>query len=135
MASLVSPSCYKEIFLPYTQKLVQGLKRKTNVKLKYHICGNSRHLWNYARQIGFDIIQIDYPVKIEEAVAMVGDSLCIKGNLNPMTLLSGPIDTIISDTKKILKAKNDRFILSPGCEVCRDTPVENFRAFVNMRSI
>ena len=133
MASLVSPSCYEEIFLPYTTKLVNGIRAKTDVKLKYHICGNSRHLWKYAKQIGFDIVQIDYPVKIEEAIAAVGDSVCVKGNLNPMTLLSGPIDKITADTRKILEAKNNRFILSPGCEVCRDTPVENFRTFVNMR--
>ena len=135
MASLVSPACYEEIFLPYTQKLVRGIKEKTDVKLKYHICGNSRHLWKFARQIGFDIVQIDYPVQMSEAIDLLGDSLCVKGNLSPMTLLNGPVDKIISETEEILKVKNDRFILSPGCEVCRDTPAENLHAFVDLREV
>ena len=132
MASLVSPAVYEEHFLPNTKKLVQEIKRqRPNVKLKYHICGKSAHLLDFAAEIGFDIVNIDHPVDAGETFRTVGDRLCIKGNVDPVKILCAQDpEEILAETRALLELGHDNFILSPGCELPRDTPVENLRAFV-----
>ena len=44
---------------------------------------------------------------------------------------SGTPQQIQEETAGILSAGYPRFILSPGCEVGRDTPAENLHTFVN----
>lgn len=131
MASLVSPAVYEEYFLPYTRHLVQEIKRTHDVKLKYHICGKSSHLLRFAEEIGFDIVNIDHPVDYPAAVDLVHRNICLKGNLNPVTLLRAEPHVISAEVEKLLAVDYERFILSPGCEVGRDTPYVNMHAFVN----
>lgn len=131
MATLVSPSIYEEYFLPYTRRLVQEIKKDHDVMLKYHICGNSGHLLRFAEEIGFDIVNIDYLVDYPSAVEAVHGNICLKGNMNPVTLLRQSPEVITEEARKLLDVGYERFILSPGCEVGRDTPWENMHAFVN----
>lgn len=131
MASLVSPEIYEAHFLTATKRLVQTIRReRPQLKLKYHICGKSAHLLRYAAEIGFDIVNIDHPVDVAQAFELAGEKLCIKGNLDPVLLLCGSEEEIAAAARRLLQPGRRRFILSPGCEVPRDTPVENFRAFV-----
>lgn len=131
MATLVSPAIYEEYFLPYAKRLVQEIKRHHDVKLKYHICGKSSHLLQFAEEIGFDIVNIDHPVDYPSAVELVNRNICLKGNINPVTLLQADPQTIQGEAENLLSVGYERFILSPGCEVGRDTPYENLHAFVN----
>ena len=131
MATLVSPAIYEEYFLPYTQRLVQEIKKDHDVILKYHICGKSSHLLSFAEEIGFDIVNIDHPVDYPSAVDAVHRNICLKGNVNPVTLLNQSPKVITDEVQKLLDVGYERFILSPGCEVGRDTPYENLHAFVN----
>lgn len=131
MATLVSPAIYEEYFLPYTRRLVAEIKKHHNVRLKYHICGKSSHLLNFTEEIGFDIVNIDHPVDYPAAVDAVHRNICLKGNVNPVTLLKGTPESISGEVRKLLEVGYERFILSPGCEVGRDTPFENLHAFVD----
>lgn len=131
MASLVSPSIYEKYFLPYTKEAVREIKRGNNVKLKYHICGNATHLLKYAEEIGFDIVNIDHPVNFSEAIQLVHGNIAIKGNVDPVVLLNSTPQHIYEEVQKLLNLHYPRFILSPGCEVGRDTPIENFAVFLN----
>lgn len=131
MASLVSPNAYEKYFLPHTKKLVQEIRKDCDVKLKYHICGNSTHLLKYAEEIGFDIVNIDHPVDIHNAIDMVHGNICLKGNLNPVNLMRNTPQQVQEEAKQLLAVGYPKFILSPGCEVGRDTPAENLHAFVD----
>lgn len=129
MASLVSPDIYQRLIFPHIKKMVDILHSRSRVKLKYHICGESRHLLPYVVEIGFDIINIDYKMDVEEAFRMTRDRICIKGNINPVAVLKdGTREQVAEEAEKLLALGNPRFILSAGCEVPRDTPIENFRA-------
>lgn len=130
MASLVSPEVYEEFFLPFTKRQVQEIKKRTGVKLKYHICGKSSHLLAYAEEIGFDVVNIDYYVDVKKAMEAVHGNVAIKGNINPVTLLKSTPEEIERVCEEVLASDNGRFILSAGCEVGRDTPVENLKALV-----
>lgn len=131
MASMVSPSIYETYIFPYTQKVVDEIRKKSNVKLKYHICGDAKHILPYAKKIGFDIINIDYKIDAKEAFDIVCDEICIKGNIDPVSILKDSTPEIIKiEVLKLLELKQPKFILSAGCEVPRDTPHENLKALV-----
>lgn len=131
MASLVSPTTYRSYFLPYTKKLVEGIRAGSkDVKLKYHICGKSAHLLPFVEEIGFDIVNIDHPVDLAAAVEATHGKVCIKGNVNPVTLLSSSDDAIRESVRALLDVHAPRFILSPGCEVGKFTPPEKLHVFV-----
>ena len=130
MASLVSPKLYEEFFLPNTKRLVSEIKSKYDVKLKYHICGRATHLLPYVNEIGFDIVNIDYLVDAKTAMDIVHGEVCIKGNVNPTLLQDGTVDEIKRAARELLQIGNPYFILSPGCEVTRDTPAEHIHALV-----
>lgn len=133
MASLVSPIVYKERIFPFIKKVVDGIHRESDAKVKYHICGNAAHLLQYVEEIGFDIINIDYKIDIKEAFRLTNNKVGIKGNINPVAVLKdGTKEQIRCEAEKLLALNNPRFILSAGCEVPRDTPVENFKALCEM---
>lgn len=132
VASMVSPSVYEEYIFPYTKKLVQRIREKSNVKLKYHICGDALHILKYAKEINFDVINIDYKIDMKKAFEIVGDTTCIKGNLDPVSVLQNGTDEMINEeVKKLIDLKQPKFILSGGCEITRDTPYKNMHTMVH----
>jgi len=131
MASLVSADTYQAQFYSYTRQLVEGIRSKANVKLKYHVCGRSIHLLPFVETLGFDIVNIDYAVDMQKATQIVG-KVCIKGNINPVdVLMNGTPQDVARAANALCNIGNPRFILSPGCEVPRDTPYAQLDALIN----
>jgi len=132
VASLISPRHYEEFNFPYVSELIAGLK-KAGARVKYHACGNTTALLPLFAKLGADIINLDAFVDLAEAKQILGGILCIKGNLDPTTvLLQGTPETVREAARQCICdcGSGGGFILSPGCEVSRDTPPENLRALV-----
>jgi len=133
VASLTSPRHYEEFNFPYVAELIAGLK-KAGARVKYHACGNSRALLPLFAQLEADIINLDTLVDLAEAKRVLGHRMCLKGKLDPTrVLLQGTPDTVRAAARQCLRdaGEGGGFILSPGCEVPRDTPPENLAALVN----
>ncbi len=132
IASLASPKHYEEFNFPYVAELIAGLK-KAGARVKYHACGNTKALLPLFAQLEADIINLDTLVDLAEAKRVLGDKMCIKGNLDPTrVLLQGTPETVREAARRCLRegGLGGGFILSPGCEVPRDTPPENLEALV-----
>ena len=127
-ASLIGPELYRDFVWPYEQKLIDGI-RALGVPARLHICGNTRaHLAAMGR-LGCAIMDIDYPVSLAEARAQMGPDQILLGNLNPVAGLRNSTPAAV--TAALAACHRDagpRFIVGAGCEVPRDTPVENLRA-------
>ena len=129
MASLVSAEVYEEQIFPWTKRVVDGIREKSSVKLKYHVCGYSRQILPFVEKLGVDVVNIDYKVDVEEAFALTGGRLAIKGNLDPVAVLKdGTEEQVRAAVREMAPFASRPYILSPGCEVPRDTPWENLRA-------
>lgn len=129
MASLVSAQVYEEQIYPWTKRVVDGIHEKTSAKVKYHICGYSRHILPYMEKLGVDVVNVDYKVDLEEAFALTGGGLAIKGNLDPVAVLEDASEEEVrTAVRGMAHFSSKPYILSPGCEVPRDTPPENLRA-------
>jgi MtaA/CmuA family methyltransferase len=127
--SLIGPALYEEFVLPYQQKMIKAV-HDAGAKVKLHICGNINPVMDLIAQTGTDMIDLDFMVDIERAAQILPQNMCICGNFNPVTVLyQGTPETVKAEVRrcKQIRDKNWNFI-SAGCEVPRDTPLENMIA-------
>lgn len=132
IATLISPKHYEKFNFPYLAELITKLQ-KAGARVKYHACGNTKALLPLFRQLKADILNLDSLVDLAGVKQMMGDEVCIKGNLDPVrVLLNGTPESITEAVRQCIEigGRGGGFILSPGCEVPRDTPVENLEAFI-----
>ena len=132
IGSLVSAKHYREFNLPYVTELIAGLK-KAGAYVKYHACGRTAALLADFADLGADIINLDSLIDLAEARRILGEKVCIKGNLDPSAILlqSTPAAVYEAACDCIRVAGQEGgFILSPGCEVPRETPHENLEALI-----
>jgi MtaA/CmuA family methyltransferase len=132
VASLTSPRHYEEFNFPYVAELIAGLK-KAGARVKYHACGNTKALLPLFAQLEADIINLDTLVDLANAKRLLGHKMCLKGNFDPTRiLLQGDPEAVKEAARQAIQAggQGGGFILSPGCELPRDTPLENLDALV-----
>lgn len=103
----------------------------------YHICGNTTHLVEIMKNTGIDALSLDSKeagVDLKEIAEITNDEVVLIGNINPTgKILSGTPDEVIIETSEILKEMNnyENFILSTGCDLPQEVPLENIDAFVS----
>lgn len=126
-ASLVGPRVYREFVFEYEKKLVDGIKAM-GVPVRLHICGNTRRVQPELGRLGFDIVDLDFLVPMEEGRAGMGPDQIILGNIDPVRELRNSTPAkIAAAIERCHHIAGDRFIVSAGCEVPRDTAHENVR--------
>lgn len=131
-ASLVSPRLYRELILPYDQRVIRAIHEE-GVAVFLHVCGRSSHLHELLVQTGADCLEVDSPVDLDELFDTVGSSMAVRGNVDTRLLQSGPCEVIAEAARACLEkgAKpGRRFILSPGCGVPKYTPPAHVKALV-----
>jgi MtaA/CmuA family methyltransferase len=129
-ASLVGPRIYKEFVLPWEKKLVDAI-HSMGGRVRLHICGNTRRILDGMGTLGCAMVDIDFPVPMEEARAKTGPRQTLAGNLNPVKdLRDGTRETITQALATLQQQAGAQWIVAAGCEIVRDTPHENVRALV-----
>jgi MtaA/CmuA family methyltransferase len=130
-ASLVSGEMYQQYILPFEQRQFTAI-HSFGAKGKLHICGNTNHLLDYMHLSGAEIIDLDWMVDIATARQKFGLRQIICGNFDPVAILmQGTPELIIQKSLECYQSAGKNFILSPGCEVPKDTPIDNLRALCN----
>lgn len=99
------------------------------VPVKLHICGNITHLLESIRHIDTDIIDLDWQVDMGEARKILGDSIVLGGNINPV-LVQAKSEREVYEMSKILvdQHKDSKYLLAAGCEIPVSTPHGNLMA-------
>ena len=129
-ASLVGPTIYKEFVWQWEKTLVDAIHAE-GVKVRLHICGNTRAILGDIGALGCDIVDIDYPVPLEQARAEMGPGQTLAGNLDPVReLRNGTPESITQSLEFLEQVAGERWIVAAGCEVVRDTPPENLQAMI-----
>ena len=129
-ASLVGPRIYKEFVWPWEKKLVDSIHANGG-RIRLHICGNARRILDGMGALGCDMVDIDYPVPMEQARSQTGQQQTLAGNLDPVRdLRNGSPETIAQALTALQQLAGVRWIVAAGCEVVRDTPHENMHAMV-----
>jgi MtaA/CmuA family methyltransferase len=126
-ASLVGPELYAEFVWPYEKRMVDGI-REMGGRTRLHICGNTRRIVADMGRLGCDIVDLDSLAPLAEARGQMGDQILL-GNVNPVTVMrNGTPETIRQAVAECHQAAGSRFIVGAGCEIPRDTPLDNLRA-------
>lgn len=127
-ASLVGPKIYEEFVLPYERRLIDGL-HALGTKVRLHICGNIGRILDGIAQLGCDMIDVDSLVPLSRVRAAVGPGPVLTGNMDPVKILRNGTPEAVAETVRQCRAETGpRYIIAAGCEVPRDTPLENVRA-------
>lgn len=131
---LISPEFYQKFVFPYEKRYfsaMQSVCKKHGAVRLLHICGNTTPILSSMCQTGADILEIDHKVDLAEARQIVGDEICLMGNLDPVSvLLEGTPELVTEKSFEAIEkgGKNGSFILGSGCEVAQKTPLANIIA-------
>jgi uroporphyrinogen decarboxylase len=130
--SVISPKMFDQFVFLHIKEVLRAISEAGGVP-SLHICGNTAPILERMVDTGARVVELDYEVNLEYAKGKIGRSVCVEGNVNPNgALLTGkPVDVEREAKDCITKAsKGGGFILSSGCEVPLDTPLENVKAMV-----
>ncbi len=134
-AVMLGPDAFWRFSAAYVRHLVNSC-RYTGVGTIYHTCGNTMHLVGRMAESGVDAVSLDSPaagVDLPAVAESLAPEVIMVGNVNPTgTLLSGrPVD-VEAETTDLLRRMDayPNFVLSTGCDLPQETPLENIHAFM-----
>ncbi len=130
---VISPKIYKEFVKPYHMELFQYIKDKVGneIKIGLHICGYIDPIMEELASLPVDWIEMDAPSSLEKMLALCQGKKVIRGNVSVEVLSRGTKEQIESAVKSCIDigSKVNSYILSPGCTMPQDAPLENIRIF------
>ena len=113
----------------------QLLKNVNNRLLCLHICGNTTHLVDSMCQSGASALSLDSLVSFKDIAKQVPNDIELIGNLDPVEVfLNGNPESVSKATKELKEGMKafPNFVLSSGCDLPLETPLENIDAFMNV---
>lgn len=128
-ASLVGPKFYDRYVWPFEKRLVDGIHALGGL-VRLHICGNTKKILKGMGAVGADIVDLDFLSPVGMGREQMGPDQVLLGNVEPVGVLrNGSPETVEAALAECHRQAGTNYIAGAGCEVCRDTPVENLRAF------
>lgn len=125
ICSQIDPDTYNAYVLDRHVELVEYI-HSLGSKVKLHICGNIEHLLPSIKTLDLDILDLDWQVDMSKARDIVGGDMVLKGNINPVFIQDATVEQLEEAAKELIAANRDqKFILSGGCEITVNTPVPN----------
>ncbi len=98
-------------------------------RTKLHICGDITHLLPSLKDVGTDILDLDYDVDIAYTRSIVGEKTILCGNIEPVLIQNTTPEEVERLSRELVaKHGDERFILSAGCEITVGTSPENLMA-------
>lgn len=130
VCSQISLPMYEEFILPLHKELVKHV-HSLGALVKFHICGDITQIIPHLVNIGTNIIDIDSLVSdVPALIKLLGQNQVFCGNIDPVALIkNGTPDSIDVAVKNLVKITANKCMISGGCEIPKDTPDENYRAF------
>ena len=134
-AVMLGPDHFCAFSANYVRHIVDSCKY-TGVSTIYHTCGNTMHLVGKMVEAGIDAISLDSPdagVDLPAVARTLSSDVVIMGNINPTgALLNGSPKDVEAEVDDLLKRMSPypNFVLSTGCDLPQETPLENIHAFI-----
>ncbi len=129
--NFISPDMYREFVQPRHARLIAETRAMGWRFAGFHICGDIRPIFGDIIGTGAAFLDIDYQVPADEAIALSGGRIAMRGNLDPSgVFLRGSPDDIRARTTALrAAASGHRWILASGCDISPGVPGANLRAF------
>lgn len=129
--NLISPEMYRKYALEPEKKLTEEVQAY-GIPFSIHICGNTNGIIEDMGTTGARIIEIDWMLDMAKAREVVPMDTVLMGNIDPSyPLVHGTLGDIDLAVRDLIAATQGRsHIISSGCAMGRNTPPENFSAFI-----
>jgi len=133
---MISPATYRKWAWPSEHKFFEAINpvaERHGAATVLHICGNTTPVLDLMANTGAQILELDHKVSLKTAKRLVGNRVCLMGNLDPVELLwrGSPRAVDLAARQAIAEAGADAgFILGSGCEVPVSAPPENLKAMI-----
>ncbi|MGC8738293.1 MAG: uroporphyrinogen decarboxylase family protein [Candidatus Hydrogenedens sp.] len=128
IASQVSPETYRDLIFPHEYRLMDAIKKAGGL-VRLHICGNTRHLLYYWKDLPCDVYDLDWFVPLKEAREILGNDKVLVTNLDPVReVMESTPEVIYKKHLELYREVGPPLMIGAGCEIPGDTPYENFRA-------
>lgn len=131
-AGLLSPSLMDEFSTPYVKKIREAVEDENFVVI-YHNCGNNVALLiNNISKVDAAAYSFGNAIDIENTLKALPEDRMIIGNIDPAgTLRNGTPEVIRKEVLELLERCSEypNFVLSSGCDIPPQTPIENLQAF------
>ncbi|MFD3157820.1 uroporphyrinogen decarboxylase family protein [Haloimpatiens sp. FM7330] len=138
-SSLISVKQFREFAMPYEKKCIGKMRELTGKGSSIHMCGKSKEIWESLLETGITTLSIDNAEDMEEAKNLIGDRVCIVGNVKPVdTMKNGTVEDVMNEARECINKAHDSkkgFILSTGCQIPMGAPIENIQALMNAAKI
>jgi uroporphyrinogen decarboxylase len=126
-AGILSPSDYKRFAWPFAKKAIKAIKGKVPV---IYYANNSSALLEHIKELGADVVGIDWRIDMGNARQRLGKNIALQGNLDPCLLYSDR-KIIAARVKDIIQQAGPKgHIFNLGHGILPTTPVENAVAMV-----
>lgn len=134
MTSQISPDHFAQFVSPYVKPVFEYIKSRGKASSLF-VCGNAKNNLEEMCKCNPDNISIDENVPLDyakELCTKYGISLGGNIKLTVTMLLGTPIDNI-NDAKNCMQIGGKKgYILSPGCDMPYNTPVDNVKAIASV---
>lgn len=133
---MLSPKEFLEFSVEYTNS-ISSQCQKLGAASVYHVCGNSMHLIDQMADSQVDALSLDSfeaGVSLPRVANLLKKEKVLIGNISPTNvMLNGSPEEVKIKVTELLKEMNSYpyFILSTGCDLPLETPLENIYAFMN----
>jgi len=134
-AAILGPKEFRTFSGNYVSHIIESYKYG-NVETVYHTCGNTMHLIKEMASTGVAALSLDSPesgIDMAEAAKLVPYDVVVMGNISPTHVVKDGSPEQVKNAVTELLEKMRRFpnfILSTGCDLPPETPVENLVAFM-----
>lgn len=128
-AMIFSPKQFRKLCTEYFMRLQQSL----STRLILHVCGDTTRLLDEMAATNALGLSLDSMVDFGSAIDKIPPEMFLIGNVSPVTaFLNGTPDGVEKDVKHLLSIMEGRsnFILSSGCDLPMDVPLENIDSFM-----
>jgi hypothetical protein len=133
-AGFLSPKNFERFSLPYLLKIVDAITAKGS-PIFFHLDQTWTKLLPYFKLFpkGTYMLHLDGMTDVIEAKKIVGDRMCIMGDVPARLLKLGTPDQVTGYCKNLIKTigRGGGYILSAGCSVPDDASFANIQAMVD----
>jgi len=130
ISGLLSPSLFKEFFIPYTRRIFEEHSDSLTI---YHCDSEMRNLVELAPETGAKAFHMGFMHDMAELKRTVGGQMSLLGNVAPVAVLMRETpERVIEESRRCIEgaAEGGGFGLSSGGVIDRGTPPENIDALV-----
>ncbi len=131
LTGMLSPALAEEFSAPFVKKIVDAVQDE-NFTVIYHNCGNNvLKMTDALLSSGADCYHFGNAISLREALETYPPEKLVMGNVDPVLIRTGSKEQVREQTATVLSECNayDNFVISTGCDVPHDSPMENIRAF------